>query len=134
MENTGIFYEHLAYFTAIGNILWSFGIFCGHLIYFSPFWYLVPRKFWQPCFAFGPTHINFLRTFCAFEEPARKRKTSSFFLSENCFALLCKFNDADKDVSTSSEIGEREKSDSLGPAAADASREKMDSLNSDIDG
>jgi hypothetical protein len=44
----GIFYDHLAYFTAIGNILWPFGILCGHLVYFSPFWYFVPRKIWQP--------------------------------------------------------------------------------------
>jgi hypothetical protein len=26
MENHGIFYDHLAYFTAIVNILWPFGI------------------------------------------------------------------------------------------------------------
>jgi hypothetical protein len=26
-----------------------YGIFCGHLAYFSPFWYVVPRKLWQPC-------------------------------------------------------------------------------------
>jgi hypothetical protein len=26
MENLGIFYDHLVYFTAIGNILWPFGI------------------------------------------------------------------------------------------------------------
>jgi hypothetical protein len=26
---------------AFGHILWSFGIF-------SPFWYIVPRKIWQP--------------------------------------------------------------------------------------
>jgi hypothetical protein len=31
------------------NILWPFGIFCGHLVYFSPFWYFVPRKIWQLC-------------------------------------------------------------------------------------
>jgi hypothetical protein len=31
MENLGIFYDHLVYFTAIGNILWSFGISCGDL-------------------------------------------------------------------------------------------------------
>jgi hypothetical protein len=43
MENVGIFYDHLAYFTAIGNISWPFGIFSGHLVYF------VPRKIWQPC-------------------------------------------------------------------------------------
>jgi hypothetical protein len=91
MESVGIFYVHLVYVTAIGNffwpfwyilwsfsifcghlvyfvviwyILWSFGIFCGHLVYFvviwyilwlfgifSPFWYVVPRKIWQPCCA-----------------------------------------------------------------------------------
>jgi hypothetical protein len=27
MENLGIFYDHLVYFTAIGNILWPFGMF-----------------------------------------------------------------------------------------------------------
>jgi hypothetical protein len=48
MENLGIFYDHLVYFTAIGNILLPFSIFCGHLVYFSPFWYFVPRKIWQP--------------------------------------------------------------------------------------
>jgi hypothetical protein len=26
-----------------------FGIFCGHLVYFSGFWYDEPRKIWQPC-------------------------------------------------------------------------------------
>jgi hypothetical protein len=32
MENLGKFYDHLVYFTAIGNILLPFGIFCGHLV------------------------------------------------------------------------------------------------------
>jgi hypothetical protein len=49
MANLGIFYDHLVYCIAIGNILWPFGIFCGHLVYFPPFWYFVPRKIWQPC-------------------------------------------------------------------------------------
>jgi hypothetical protein len=34
MENIAIFYDHLVYFTAFGNILWPFGIFCGNLVYF----------------------------------------------------------------------------------------------------
>jgi hypothetical protein len=38
----------LVYFTAIWYILWSLGIFCGNLVHFSPFWYAVPRKIWQP--------------------------------------------------------------------------------------
>jgi hypothetical protein len=46
-ENLGTFYDHLVYFIAIGNILWPFDILCGHLVYFSPFWYFVPRKIWQ---------------------------------------------------------------------------------------
>jgi hypothetical protein len=35
-ENLGIFYGLLVYFTAIGNILCPFGIFCSHLVYFAP--------------------------------------------------------------------------------------------------
>jgi hypothetical protein len=33
MKILGIFYDHLVYFTAIGNNLWPFGIFCGQLVY-----------------------------------------------------------------------------------------------------
>jgi hypothetical protein len=32
-----IFYGHLVYFAADGNILWSFGILCGHLVHFPSF-------------------------------------------------------------------------------------------------
>jgi hypothetical protein len=41
MENLGIFYDHLVYFTTIRNILWPSGIPCGNLVYFFPvlvFW------------------------------------------------------------------------------------------------
>jgi hypothetical protein len=41
MENVGIFYVHLVYFTAIG-------IFCGHLVYFFRFGALCTIKIWQP--------------------------------------------------------------------------------------
>jgi hypothetical protein len=34
-EISGIFYS-------------TFGIFCGHLARFPHFWYIVPRKIWQP--------------------------------------------------------------------------------------
>jgi hypothetical protein len=57
MEDVGIFYVlwvyfkilygHLVYFTAI---LWSFCMFNGYLVHFSPFWYVVARKIWQPCY------------------------------------------------------------------------------------
>jgi hypothetical protein len=33
MENLGIFYDHLVYFTAVENILWSFGIFFPVLVF-----------------------------------------------------------------------------------------------------
>jgi hypothetical protein len=62
MENLGIFYDYLVYFTAVGNILGPFDIFCGHLVYFPPFWYFVPRKIWQPWPGVG-SYIDFkLRT------------------------------------------------------------------------
>jgi hypothetical protein len=41
MENVGIFYGHLVYFTAIWYILWTFGILCSHLIYSEGIWYIL---------------------------------------------------------------------------------------------
>jgi hypothetical protein len=32
---------------AVWSILCPFWYFCGHLVYFSPHWYFVPRKIWQ---------------------------------------------------------------------------------------
>jgi hypothetical protein len=58
MEDVGIFFGHLVYFTAIWSILWPFwyiswqfgifcayifGIFCGLLVYFMFNWYIFPR-------------------------------------------------------------------------------------------
>jgi hypothetical protein len=34
----------------IRSILLPFGLFYGHLVYFPPFWYIVPRKIWQSCY------------------------------------------------------------------------------------
>jgi hypothetical protein len=36
------------YLTVIWYIMRLFGIFHGKLLYFFPFWYVVPRKIWQP--------------------------------------------------------------------------------------
>jgi hypothetical protein len=44
MENIGIFYAHFEYNISIRNSLWSFGNFME----IFPFWYVVPRKIWQP--------------------------------------------------------------------------------------
>jgi hypothetical protein len=48
MENLGIFYDHLVYFTAIGTLLWQLEYFYCNLVYFPPFWYFGPTKIWQP--------------------------------------------------------------------------------------
>jgi hypothetical protein len=58
MEDVGMFYGHLVYFTLIWSILWSFGICLGYLVYFSTFWYVVPRKIWQPCFPAVPSNTR----------------------------------------------------------------------------
>jgi hypothetical protein len=39
-------------FVAIWSILWPFVIFYGYLVWFFSFWYVAPRKIWQPCKAF----------------------------------------------------------------------------------
>jgi hypothetical protein len=43
IEDVGLFYGHLAYFTAIWYILWQFGILHGHVVNISPSWYVAPR-------------------------------------------------------------------------------------------
>jgi hypothetical protein len=48
MEDVGICYGHFVFFQAFDIcILWPFG--SGTLVYFSPFWYIVPGAIWQPC-------------------------------------------------------------------------------------
>jgi hypothetical protein len=44
----GLFYDHLVYFTAIGNILWPFGIFCGILVCFPRLGILYLEKSGNP--------------------------------------------------------------------------------------
>jgi hypothetical protein len=41
LKNVDIFYGHLEHFTVIWDILGSFGTFFR-------FWYIMPRKIWQP--------------------------------------------------------------------------------------
>jgi hypothetical protein len=48
MENLGLFYDHVVYFTAIEHILWPFGIFCGHLVFFPRFGILYQEKSGNP--------------------------------------------------------------------------------------
>jgi hypothetical protein len=71
MEDVGIFYGHLVYFMTIWSSLRPFHlfnghfvyVFCGNLVYISPFWYIAPSKIWQPCFeAVATTIASQLRT------------------------------------------------------------------------
>jgi hypothetical protein len=48
MEDVGVFYGHLVYFTAISYILRPFGVFYGNLEYFTRFGILYGEKIWQP--------------------------------------------------------------------------------------
>jgi hypothetical protein len=60
MEDNGIFYGHLVHFTVFCYILWTFGTVRGNMVYCFPFWYLVPRKIWQPWCAFEENEKRFL--------------------------------------------------------------------------
>ena len=48
MKTVHLFYDRLEQFTAIWYNLRSFGIVCGHLVYFLRFGMFGPRKIWQP--------------------------------------------------------------------------------------
>jgi hypothetical protein len=66
MENLGIFDDHLVYFTAIGNILWPFGI---HI--FPRFGILYQEKSGNP--AYGTTiNLQLIGTFFSGTSPKSK--------------------------------------------------------------
>jgi hypothetical protein len=48
IEDVGIFYGHFVIFTAIRYVLWPVDIFSPVSVYFSPFWYVAPRKSGNP--------------------------------------------------------------------------------------
>jgi hypothetical protein len=48
MEDYGILYKQVDYFTAIRNILWSFGIISGNLVSFPRFGILFQEKSGNP--------------------------------------------------------------------------------------
>jgi hypothetical protein len=56
MENVALFYGNLGlicgiwhtYIVTFWYALRPFGMFCGHLVYIFPFWYVLSRKLWQP--------------------------------------------------------------------------------------
>jgi hypothetical protein len=48
MKNFDLFCCSLEYFTALWYILWQFGTLLGNLVYFYPFWNVLPIQIWQP--------------------------------------------------------------------------------------
>jgi hypothetical protein len=40
MEDVGIFYGHIVYFTTKWYILWAFGTFGGYLVHLVVIWYI----------------------------------------------------------------------------------------------
>jgi hypothetical protein len=74
MEGVGIFYGHLVNFTAQWYILWAFGSFFGHLVYFLyftanwcvlrlfgivlPFWYVWSKKNLAALLSSAKVHIH----------------------------------------------------------------------------
>jgi hypothetical protein len=57
MEDVGIFYGPMVYFTATWYILWSFGIFYGCSVYFPRFGMLYQEKSGNPDFIFFETQV-----------------------------------------------------------------------------
>jgi hypothetical protein len=79
MEDVGIFYGDFVHFTVFCYILWTFGIVRGNLVYFSPFWYFVPRKIWQPWLqALSFSDASFCLPTTIHEERNNKRFASCF--------------------------------------------------------
>jgi hypothetical protein len=56
IEDAGIFYGHLVYFTAIWSILRPFGLFYGHLVYFVAIRYSLHMVNWFIFPRFGKLH------------------------------------------------------------------------------
>jgi hypothetical protein len=55
--NVGLFHGHLVFISIFWYIFWSFGIllpffgiYFGHLVFLLPFWFVQPRKVWQYCY------------------------------------------------------------------------------------
>jgi hypothetical protein len=47
-EKFGIFLGHFVFYYHFGICYGYFGIFVAMLVYYFSFWFVVPRKIWQP--------------------------------------------------------------------------------------
>jgi hypothetical protein len=59
------------YFVVIWYILWSFGIFCGHMVYFVVIWYIL-WPFW---------YMYFVAIRCGFYRHAARARNKCLLLS-----------------------------------------------------
>jgi hypothetical protein len=75
IESVVKFCDHLEYFTAIWYNLLSFGIVCGHFVYFFRFGMFWPRKIRQPC---GRSLHNTTRNRCYDLKKSFRRKIWRF--------------------------------------------------------
>jgi hypothetical protein len=61
----GIFCGHLVYFVGIWYILWAFGIFCGHLVYFVGIWYRYLVVIWHILRLYIPHLVHCIKNIMA---------------------------------------------------------------------
>jgi hypothetical protein len=72
------------------NFLTNFGIFLGQLVYFFHIWYIIPKKFWQPC---SPPLLPAQNTNT---QNSQSRKTCNYnfrldrYINANIFAVFIK--------------------------------------------
>jgi hypothetical protein len=80
-----MFFGHFVYFTAKWYIFGPFGASCGHLVYFSPFCYVVPRKIWQPCsqVIIGGMFFQIKGPWAKIKIPAHKKVDSNLLPEKN---------------------------------------------------
>jgi hypothetical protein len=80
-------WKMLMYFKDIWSILLPFDIFYDHLVYFvviwlvfSPFWYIIQRKIWQPCVRPSANHLCPLTSDCI-QFPTKFKASEGFFIA-----------------------------------------------------
>jgi hypothetical protein len=89
MGQVGTFCGHLVYFTTISYVLGSFGIFHGLWTHFSPFWYVVSRKIWQPLMAQEKSSEAGLQRLESYDQCTMKLKI--FAAKKDCIIFqMCK--------------------------------------------
>jgi hypothetical protein len=87
MEGVGKLCVQLVYLMDTWHILWPLGIFYGYLVCFSPFWYVIPRKIWQPCLTRLGEFLRFF-TWDQFFDNYRSNPNYKCIIHSKKFALI----------------------------------------------